>query len=684
MICASPAPDVVSLVKLTMHRDDLSDRNARTPARLPALWARMGDFDRAEALARSISEENRRAEAIGELVEVMVKAGLTDRVDRLVAEVRHEYRRIHLRNRLVSAVAGTGDFVRARSLAEGFANSDWRAQALISIAAAERPKDAELLLTAAVEIGDRTARHQAIHSVARSLIEAGFAESAIRFSSELIPEYLPGLVEQAARTLMRSGKASEAHRLVGKLDEEPARNLRIGMDLEAAARTDPESAFAGLTEIEESRRGGILLNLFEIVLEDDNVDFAEFALGGVGPYYGKLGLHLVLKHLGAKGAVERVEALLHHSAPDTESEIGLAARAEALTAMAEGTLQAGDLEQTRALAGRAEAIARRVGGSYRYGGALRSFIKLVTTTKNLAAAERLAGVLLVSDVAHYNIEQVARFLAELGDVKIAESLAFRLGAPAKVMKTLTPLLRRLRSGENSSEVFRIVQRVDDLPGGWIDDLDKRCAVEFFCAAGIPDRALEQADAVMSNHGRTWAQSRVIEELCTMGRTDDAVGIVQRVSGDEKTDELVEALAKALGAAGCDNGLEILSGLGVKRGRVALGFLEEFAAHDGERALQLAATSLEGFEQETALLAIAGRVDGPFRSRVLAQYMQRGEWARVVPLLNPIEQSALAEVVDQFVALQEARLGLGPETPDQPESVTPDGGCALCAQATTFE
>ncbi|MCR6488150.1 hypothetical protein M8542_35515 [Amycolatopsis sp. OK19-0408] len=654
--CASPEPDVMSLVKLTMHRDDLSDRNARTPERLPALWARMGDFDRAEALARSISAEDRRADAIFELLEVMVAAGLIDRVDRLLVEALREDQHPDLRTRLVSAIAGTGDFARARSMAEGLADSDWRARALLVVAAAERPEDVALLRTVADEIREGVFRHLAIRWVAISLVEAGFLESAIELSAGLNLSYLSVVIERAARALLPSGgEISDVHRIAGKLGDESARKLFARMDLEAAARVDPEVAVAGLSAFEEWQRESLLLKIIEIALEDDNVAFAESALGGLGSSYDELGLRKVLKHLVAKGEMARAETLLRSSLSDREGEREFAARAAALTAMAEGAFEAGDLEAARELAWRAEAIARQVDVSYRYTGALRSFVEFVTTTKNVDAAERLAAVVLVSDLTAYDVEPTARLLAESGDVNVAESLAFRLGDPAEVMKTLTPLLRRLREQGQTGEIRRIVERVDGLPG----ELDARYAVEFYCAAGFPDRALERVDTVENRYQRGQARCRVIEELCAMGRDDDAVGIVRQADSDDRA-EYAEALAKALGAAKCDDGIEILLGLELRGSSAVRTFLGELARHDGERALRLAVTSLESFDLERALLEIAGSVDGPLRSRVLAEYMRGGDWARVLPLLNPAEQAGLTEVVDQFVTLQEARLGLRPE------------------------
>lgn len=44
------APDLVSLIRLAVHRDNLTDRNTRIPVRLPAVWAMLGRPDHAEAL----------------------------------------------------------------------------------------------------------------------------------------------------------------------------------------------------------------------------------------------------------------------------------------------------------------------------------------------------------------------------------------------------------------------------------------------------------------------------------------------------------------------------------------------------------------------------------------------------------------------------------------------------------
>lgn len=117
----------------------------------------------------------------------------------------------------------------------------------------------------------------------------------------------------------------------------------------------------------------------------------------------------------------------------------------------------------------------------------------------------------------------------------------------------------------------------------------------------------------------------------------------------------------MGKVGYGDGIEVLKRLGIERFSESWRlFLAQFAEHDAERALEIAQNSLEDYARTPALLAIASRVDEPIRSRVLAEVMQGTDWSRVLSTLSADEQSGLAEVVDQFVTLQEARLGLHSE------------------------
>ncbi|WP_234360614.1 hypothetical protein [Streptomyces europaeiscabiei] len=64
LILAQDVPDVTAMATVAVHRDVLVRRNRSIPAELPRLWAQLGFFARAEALAQSISDEEQRAEAM--------------------------------------------------------------------------------------------------------------------------------------------------------------------------------------------------------------------------------------------------------------------------------------------------------------------------------------------------------------------------------------------------------------------------------------------------------------------------------------------------------------------------------------------------------------------------------------------------------------------------------------------
>jgi hypothetical protein len=54
----------LAMVRLAIHRTDLAERNENVPPLVPAVWAALGHFTRAEALARSIANPNRRDQAL--------------------------------------------------------------------------------------------------------------------------------------------------------------------------------------------------------------------------------------------------------------------------------------------------------------------------------------------------------------------------------------------------------------------------------------------------------------------------------------------------------------------------------------------------------------------------------------------------------------------------------------------
>jgi tetratricopeptide (TPR) repeat protein len=110
--------DLPVLARLNVHRTFLAARNAYVPVNLPSVWAALGHPDRAEALARSIIDPGRRAEALAGLVEVVADAGDLDRAQALAQEILDPDQQAQALTDLARAAADAGDLHRAQALAD--------------------------------------------------------------------------------------------------------------------------------------------------------------------------------------------------------------------------------------------------------------------------------------------------------------------------------------------------------------------------------------------------------------------------------------------------------------------------------------------------------------------------------------------------------------------------------------
>lgn len=77
-ILAREPPDLAVMATVSVHRDVMVRRNRNISADLPALWARLGAFTRAEALAQSINDPEQRAAALQSIADVASPAACDD------------------------------------------------------------------------------------------------------------------------------------------------------------------------------------------------------------------------------------------------------------------------------------------------------------------------------------------------------------------------------------------------------------------------------------------------------------------------------------------------------------------------------------------------------------------------------------------------------------------------------
>ena len=168
--------DLPVLARLNVHRSFLAARNAHVPVNLPSVWAAIGYPDRAEALARSITDPDRRAEALAGLVAAAVKDGDLDKARVLARSITGLKQWASVLADLAEATQRRVSLDRARALADralelarSISEPGWQAEALAGVAiAVARAGDLDRAQELARSITDLARRARALAGVAEA------------------------------------------------------------------------------------------------------------------------------------------------------------------------------------------------------------------------------------------------------------------------------------------------------------------------------------------------------------------------------------------------------------------------------------------------------------------------------------------------------------------------------------
>ncbi|WP_331732305.1 hypothetical protein OG592_41510 (plasmid) [Streptomyces avidinii] len=171
-----PEPDLYALARLSHHRGQLETRNAHIPTKLPALWATLGQPNRAEQIARALTDLREQARALAGVVGEVAEAGDFERAEQIAHTITDPDQRARALVGVVGAVAEAGDHERAEQIARAL--SDPREQALAlagAVAAAGDHERAEQITRTIVDSRERT---RALAGVAGAVAAAGDLERA--------------------------------------------------------------------------------------------------------------------------------------------------------------------------------------------------------------------------------------------------------------------------------------------------------------------------------------------------------------------------------------------------------------------------------------------------------------------------------------------------------------------------
>ncbi|MFC6022139.1 trypsin-like peptidase domain-containing protein [Plantactinospora solaniradicis] len=225
MLAADPSADLATLALLAIRRTQLASRNQAIPVDLPMLWARLGELDRAVALAETIADSERRARAFIRLVGVTGTGDeerdrtLLDKATKAVQKMAGPARSSALAE-LITVLRGAERWRDATELAVVLAGEhDERtlSELVDALVAAHRWAEAAALLPAFGASGRDSLRAQ----VARAAAGAGATDEAltqttaivdptrrIMVLSDLVNTYLPREMWDVAARVVRAARAA--------------------------------------------------------------------------------------------------------------------------------------------------------------------------------------------------------------------------------------------------------------------------------------------------------------------------------------------------------------------------------------------------------------------------------------------------------------------------------------------
>ncbi|SMD24002.1 trypsin-like peptidase domain-containing protein [Lentzea albidocapillata] len=164
LLAQAPEPDLLTLLRVAVARTELGQRNIHIPSALPGVWARLGEVDRAVALATSLIDKFNRAIALIKVVEALVETGDRDRVLRVAEEAEHAVAQIGESN------MRWGELI---VLADALSRSTEPERSLRMLAEVE---------AAVPQVGDRYDQAKLLEELARRALAQGRDDDAARFA----------------------------------------------------------------------------------------------------------------------------------------------------------------------------------------------------------------------------------------------------------------------------------------------------------------------------------------------------------------------------------------------------------------------------------------------------------------------------------------------------------------------
>ena len=560
LIAGQHSPNLKAVVELAARRHALAIRNQLIPEKVPLAWARLGRFDHAEALARSMPSPNGHS---GRLMWLAI------------------------------AIAEAGDYDRAEAIASTLRVADGRAWAQAESRGDKFPY-----------IDDQP---RALTRIAEVIAEAGDYDRAEAIASALPhPRNHDRALARVAVAIARAGHRDRAA-AVARIITEPDAKVRAFADLAvlAAEAGDHQHAADLVTEAEpvayavtySNEQARMLADLAAVAATaGDHRHARELATQSESiaralsdPYWQAERLAAVAALASEAGDNHRARQLTVDAVSAARAVTDPRLQAQSLQHVAAAITDAGDYDA-------AEGIARTITSThYQSGAALRSLAVAVAGTGQRDRAETLA--LAIADPRQQAdaLKDVARVIAESGDHANAEALARTITNPGIQAIALADVARKLAEARQHDRAVALARTitVPDVQASTLGNVAASIA-----AAGDCDRAEALARTVTDIQDRLGAL------------IDVAVAIAQTGDHDRASRLASEAETNARDLVSPYHQVEAL-------GRIAVA-----VGQSGDRGVAeaIADTIVDPFEQAWALAQLAVMADEAgdrHRARLLA-------------------------------------------------------------------
>lgn len=583
-----PSPDITASLHLALTRRHLTRRNSNIPASLPAVWIRLGNPNRAQALIHSITDPGDQVQALSEMVRALAEAGELSRARQAAADAESTARAItdpddqmRALALVVGGLVAVGESGQARraavdaeSIARSIAEPQRRVYALT-----------EVVVGALVEAGELDHARQAAAdagSTALTIFDSGDQGRLVRPAvNSLMAVEEPDKAEATARSMSdpsAKALAAVADGLVaaGELD----RARQAAADAETAARSGDDTqelalvvgALVAVGEVERARQAAVDVESATRSMTDPNEQYwvvgdvvdalmaieepdraASIARAFPRPDMQADALVTVVSGLVAAGDLDRAESVAR-SIPDPSG------KSKALARLAEGLVAAGDLDRAWRAAADAESTARSITDLHEQVMALVGLADALVVAgepdraqQAVADAETAARSITDPHGQAEALVPVVGSLAAVGELDRARQAATDAESTACsvvfAVDRANALQRLVIQLVAIGELDRAESAARSVPESLWQSGNLAHVVGGLVASGELDRAEATAHTISHPWGITDALPPLVDALVAAGKLDRAEAIARSIAEPHDQELALPPLVDALVAAG---------------------------------------------------------------------------------------------------------------------------------------